>query len=105
MTSKIDNVSIGTRAHVYFEGKCVSHSIYFPDGTRKTVGIIMPGNQLTFGVAAPEVMEITSGTCEVKLAGADSFTTYTAGSSFSVPENSSFDIITRDEVNYVCSYG
>ena len=105
MTDRIDNVSVGTKASVYFDGKCVSHSVYFPDGSRKTVGVIMPDCELTFNVGVPELMEITSGECEVRLAGEDAFRHYGPGSSFSVPENGSFDIRTKGEVNYVCTYG
>src|SRR3970040_2128063 len=92
MSDKIDNISVGKKANVFFDGKCVSHSVFFPDGTRKTVGVIMPGSQLAFNVGAPELMEITSGTCEVKVAGEPAFKTYTANTSFKVAENSSFEI-------------
>ncbi|MDO8812200.1 MAG: pyrimidine/purine nucleoside phosphorylase [Gallionella sp.] len=105
MSDKFDNVSVGKKANVFFDGKCVSHSVYFQDGTRKTVGVIMPGSQLTFNVGAPELMEITGGTCEVKIAGESAFKTYAAGTSFKVAENSSFEIHAKDEVNYVCSFG
>ena len=106
MSEKFNNVSVGKKANVFFDGKCVSHSVYFPDGSRKTVGVIIPGSQLTFNVGAPELMEITSGTCEVKIAGEAAFKTYAAGSSFKVAENSSFEIHAGAEaVNYACSFG
>lgn len=104
--SQFDNVSVAKKANVFFDGKCVSHSVFFQDGTRKTVGVIMPGSQLTFNVGVPELMEITSGACEVKIAGEPAFKTYAAGSSFKVAENSSFEIHAGAEaVNYVCSFG
>ncbi|TAN71955.1 MAG: pyrimidine/purine nucleoside phosphorylase [Gallionella sp.] len=103
---QFDNVSVAKKANVFFDGKCVSHSVFFPDGTRKTVGVIMPGSQLTFNVGAPELMEITGGTCDVKIAGEPAFKTYASGSSFKVAENSSFEIHAGAEaVNYVCSFG
>ncbi len=105
MSDRFDNVSVVKKANVFFDGKCVSHSVYFPDGSRKTCGVIMPGSQLTFNVGAPELMEITSGVCSVKIAGEPAFKTYTAGTSFKVAANGSFDIHTQDEVNYVCSFG
>jgi uncharacterized protein YaiE (UPF0345 family) len=105
MSDKFDNVSVGKKANVFFDGKCVSHSVFFPDGTRKTVGVVMPGSQLTFNVGAPELMEITFGECQVKIAGESAFKTYNAGTSFKVAENSSFEIHAKDEVNYVCSFG
>ena len=105
MSDKIDNVSIGKKANVYFDGRCVSHSIFLPDGSRKTVGVVMAGSQLTFKVGAPELMEITAGECLVKIAGEAAFKTYTAGTSFKVAENSSFEIHAKDDVNYICSFG
>lgn len=106
MSDRIDNVSVSKRANVFFGGKCVSHSVFFPDGSRKTVGVVLPGSQLTFNVGAPELMEIVGGTCQVKLAGESGFKTYGEGSSFRVAENSSFEIHTdADAVHYVCSFG
>ena len=64
--SQFDNVSVVKKGNVFFDGKCVSHSVLFSDGTRKTVGVIMPST-LTFNVSTPELMEITSGTCRVKI--------------------------------------
>ena len=106
MSDRIDNVSVGKKANVFFDGKCVSHSVYFPDGSRKTVGVIMPGAQLVFNVGAPELMEITAGECSVKVAGEPAFKTYTAGTSFKVAANGSFEIHAgKEAVNYVCSFG
>jgi len=105
MSDKFDNVSVGKKANVFFDGKCVSHSVFFPDGSRKTVGVILAGAKLTFNVGAPELMEITAGECQVKVAGEPAFKTYTAGGSFKVAQNSSFEIHAKDEVNYVCSFG
>jgi len=105
MSDKIENISVVKKSNVYFDGKCVSHSVLFPDGTRKTLGVIMPGSKLTFNVGVPEVMEITCGSCDVKIAGEPAFKTYTAGMQFSVAENSSFEIHAKDTVDYICSFG
>ena len=50
-------------------------------------------------------MEITSGTCRVKLGNDTEFRVYAEGSQFSVPANGSFVIEADDVVNYVCSFG
>jgi uncharacterized protein YaiE (UPF0345 family) len=50
-------------------------------------------------------MEITSGTCQVKIAGDTDAKTYTAGMQFNVAADSSFEIHAQDAVNYVCSFG
>lgn len=102
--SQFDNVSVVKQGNVFFDGKCVSHSVLFADGTRKTVGVILPST-LTFNVGVPEVMEITSGNCRVKIGDAAEFTTYSAGSQFYVPANGSFVIEADEVVNYVCSFG
>ena len=39
--------TISTRANVYFDGKCVSHSVTLADGSKKSVGVILP-SRLTF---------------------------------------------------------
>lgn len=102
--SQFNNVSVEKKGNVFFDGKCVSHSVLFPDGTRKTVGVILPST-LTFNVGTPELMEITSGTCRVKIGDEPEFKTYAAGGQFSVPANGRFVIETDEVVNYVCSFG
>jgi uncharacterized protein YaiE (UPF0345 family) len=100
--STFENVTLDTTANVYFDGKCVSHTFFLDDGTKKSAGVIFP-SQLTFGTAAPEVMQIEAGTCTVTLDGETA--TYSAGQSFSVPGDSSFDIEVTETVSYVCHYG
>ncbi len=102
--SQFDNVSVVKKGNVFFDGKCMSHSVLFPDGTRKTVGVILPST-LTFNVSTPELMEITSGTCRVKIGEEPAFKTYTAGDQFSVAANSRFEFEANEVVNYVCSFG
>jgi uncharacterized protein YaiE (UPF0345 family) len=101
--TKFDNVSVVTKANVYFDGKCVSHTVLFPDGTKKTVGVIFP-SKLTFSTGAPEVMELNAGACRVRLKGEQEWRTYRAGDSFSVPGNSGFDIETAELLDYVCHF-
>lgn len=78
----IDNVTLDTAANVYFDGLCVSHTFHLADGTRKSAGVIFPST-LTFGTAAPEVMEIEAGSCRVTLDGTT--TSYGAGESSPFP--------------------
>jgi hypothetical protein len=103
--SQFDNVSVVSRANVYFDGKCVSHSITLADGVKKSVGVILPST-LTFNTGAPEIMESVAGACRVKLAGESEWKTYSAGQSFNVPGNSSFDIeVSGEPYHYVCHFG
>jgi hypothetical protein len=103
--SQFDNVAVMKQANVYFDGKCVSHTVQFADGTKKSVGVILP-SALTFNTGAPEIMETVAGSCRVKVAGESEWKTYGAGQSFSVPANSSFDIeVTGEPYHYVCHFG
>lgn len=101
--SQFDNVSVVKKANLYFDGKCVSHTVLFPDGTRKTLGVIFPAT-LTFNTGAPELMEINAGSCRVRLAGSEAWHTYGAGQQFDVPGNSSFDIDVTETLDYVCHF-
>ena len=103
-TAQFDGVSVVKKANVYFDGKCVSHSIVLADGTKKSVGVILPST-LTFNTGAPEIMEGVGGSCRVKLKGETEWKNYGAGESFQVPGNSSFDIEVADEAyHYVCHF-
>ncbi|MFE3545578.1 pyrimidine/purine nucleoside phosphorylase [Nocardia sp. NPDC059177] len=102
--SKFENVSVATKANVYFDGKCVSYSLELADGTKKSVGVIQPAS-LTFGTAAPEIMELVAGEAKVTLPGASEAVTYRGGESFEVPGDSSFDIEVIETMHYICHYG
>lgn len=104
MTTQFDNVTVLKKGNVYFDGKCVSHTVVFADGTKKTLGVILPSS-LTFNTGAPEIMEINGGSCNVRLKGEEAWKTYAAGTSFNVPGNSSFDIEVTETVDYVCHFG
>lgn len=101
--SQFDNVSVVKKSNVYFDGRCVSHTVLFADGTKKTVGVIFPSS-LTFNTGAPEIMEIIGGRCRVQLAGESQWQEYGAGQSFNVPGNSSFQIETLELLDYVCHF-
>lgn len=102
--SRFDGVSVVKKANVYFDGKCVSHSIVLADGTKKSVGVILPAS-LTFNTGAPEIMETVAGSCKVRLKGEAEWKTYGEGQSFSVPGNSSFDIEVKEAAyHYVCHF-
>ena len=103
-TTQIGGVTVNTQASVYFDGKCVSHGITFPDGTKKSVGVILPA-MLTFNTGAPEIMECVAGACEYKLAGSDAWVPSGPGDTFSVPGNSSFQIRVTEPYHYICHFG
>ncbi len=97
-------VTAVAKANVYFDGKVISHTILFPDGSKKTLGAIYPGDY-HFGTDAAEEMAITDGSCEVQLDGSDGFVSYAAGTAFEVPAKSGFTIRVTDGIcQYVCSF-
>ena len=102
-TPHISNITVATQANVYFDGKCISHGISYPDGTKKSVGVILPST-LTFNTGATEVMECVAGSCEYKLAGSDAWVTSSKGEKFSVPGNSKFDIRVTEPYHYICHF-
>ena len=103
-TTHLDGVSVSTQASVYFDGKCVSHGVTLADGTKKSVGVILPAT-LTFNTGAPEIMECVAGACEYKLAGTQAWVKSVAGERFSVPGNTQFDIRVNESYHYICHFG
>jgi uncharacterized protein YaiE (UPF0345 family) len=103
-TDKIEHVSVTTQANVYFDGKCVSHNIVLADGTKKSVGVVLPST-LTFNTGAPEIMECVGGACEYKLKDSAEWLTSKTGEKFSVPGHSSFEIRVTEAYHYICHFG
>jgi purine/pyrimidine-nucleoside phosphorylase len=97
-------VTAVAKANVYFDGKVVSHSVIFPDGTRKTLGLIHPG-KFHFATDKAERMEIVAGECRVKINGQPQAKAFEGGTSFEVPAKSSFDIeVSGGICEYICTY-
>jgi uncharacterized protein YaiE (UPF0345 family) len=104
-TEKIDGATVATKANVYFDGKCVSHSITLSDGRAMSVGVILPST-LTFNTGVPEIMETVAGACEVLLPGSSSWQRFGPGESFKVPGKASFQIrVTGEPYHYTCHFG
>lgn len=103
MISEFQNVTITKKANVYFDGKVTSRTIIFPDETRKTLGIMAPGDY-EFGTADKEIMEILAGSLEVLLPGQTEWITINAGETFEVPAQSKFQLKVKSLTDYCCSY-
>lgn len=102
-SSTLSNVAVNALANVYFDGKCVSHSLTMADGTRKSVGVILPST-LTFNTSAAEVMELVAGSCKVLLPGTSVWQAFAGGQEFSVPANAKFEIEVTETLHYVCHF-
>ncbi|MBV1875007.1 MAG: pyrimidine/purine nucleoside phosphorylase [Cycloclasticus sp.] len=101
--SEFKNVTIVKKANVYFDGKVVSRTVKFDDGSAKTLGFMMPGDY-DFNTAEAEVMEILEGQLEVLLPGSKNWITVKGGESFDVPANSNFQLKIHQATDYCCSF-
>ncbi len=102
--SSFENVTLVCKANVYFDGKVVSHTITLAGGTKKSVGLIYPG-AFHFGTGVKERMDITVGSCRVRIDGESEYRTIEAGTGFDIAANSGFDIeVSAGVVEYVCSF-
>ncbi len=101
---EFNNANVTKKANIYFGGQVTSRTVIDSDGTRKTLGIMMPGSY-TFGTELAEHMEILAGEVEVELKGEETnCETIKAGEFFEVPANSSFDIKVKEITDYCCTY-
>ena len=101
--SEFKNVTVVKKANVYFNGGVVSRTVLFPDGTKKTLGIMQPG-EYEFSTGDKEIMEILSGEMDVMLPGAASWKNVSGGQSFDVPANSKFTMKVKTLSDYCCSF-
>jgi hypothetical protein len=97
------NVTVVKKANIYFEGKVTSRTVLFPDGAKKTLGVMMPG-EYEFGTAEKEIMEILAGKMEVQLPGAGEWRKVQGGESFEVPANAKFKLKVSELSDYCCSF-
>ncbi|MEX2460564.1 MAG: pyrimidine/purine nucleoside phosphorylase [Paenibacillaceae bacterium] len=101
--SKFDNVSVVRQANVYFDGKVTSRTVLFADGTKKTLGIMMPG-EYEFGTDTKEVMEILAGHLNVLLPGKMEWLEINGLGVFTVPAKEKFKLNVTKVTDYCCSY-
>ena len=101
--SQFENVTVIKAANVYFDGKVASRTVLFADGSKKTLGLMQPG-EFEFGTSQAEVMEILAGELDVLLPGQTEWHHFSGGSSFDVPANASFKLKVTALTDYCCSY-
>ena len=97
------NVTVIKKANVYFDGKVTSRTVVFPDGSKKTLGVMQPG-VYEFSTADKEIMEIMSGELDVLLPGEKNWMTVKGGESFAVAANSKFTMKVKRLSDYCCSF-
>ena len=101
--AKYENVDVDKLANIYFKGNVISRNIFLQDGSRKTLGVMLPG-KYEFNTDAREIMEITSGKLNLKIQNDIEWTLIKDGMDFNIPKNSSFKVEVLELVNYICSY-
>ena len=100
---QFDNVTVKLEGNSYFDGAVTSRTVHFSDGSKKTLGFMLPG-EYEFGTDAAELMEITSGELEVKLPNTQEWIAVKGGESFNVPADSKFLVKVKNITDYCCSY-
>ena len=101
--TEFKDVTITKKANIYFDGKVTSRSFIFSDGSRKTLGIMLPG-EYEFNTGDREVIEIISGDLEVSLSEEEGWNTISTGESFEVPAQFKFSVKVKNITDYCCSY-
>jgi hypothetical protein len=101
--SDFKNVTIVKKVNVYFDGKVTSRTVIFSDGSKKTLGVMLPG-EYEFNTSDKEIMEILSGDLDVLLPGESGWKTIKGGESFEVPANAKFSLKVRALTDYCCSF-
>lgn len=90
------------KVNQYFDGTVTSIAFAMSEGPA-TVGVMAPG-EYEFGTNQLEVMHVIAGALTVKLPGSDSWEDFTAGSQFTVPANSKFQLKVAVDTAYLCEY-
>jgi uncharacterized protein YaiE (UPF0345 family) len=104
LPTEFTQVTAVCKANIYFDGRVVSHTLRFSNGSKKTLGLIYPGD-FEFKTDAAERMDIISGECRVRHAGQSEWKTYRNGDTFNVPAQTSFEIsVATGIAEYVCSF-
>jgi purine/pyrimidine-nucleoside phosphorylase len=99
---RFESVTIVKKANVYFDGKVTSRTVLFADGTKKTLGVMLPG-EYEFGTGAAEIMEVLGGSMTVLLPGQSEWQTFATGQSYQVAANSKFKLKITEVADYCCS--
>ena len=101
--SEFTDVSVVKKANCYFGGGVTSRTIRFPDSSKKTLGIMQPGDY-AFTTHDKEIMEILAGDLDVLLPDAADWVQVQGGESFEVPARATFSLRVRTLTDYCCSF-
>ena len=88
---KFKDVNVDKWANIYFQGNVISRNIFLNDGSRKTLGVMLPG-EYEFKTEARELIEIMTGKLNFKLQSDDQWKLIKDGMNFNIPKNTSFQV-------------
>ena len=91
------------KTNEYFEGKVKSIAFQGQDKPA-TVGVMAAG-EYVFNTGDKEKVTVITGQLAIKLDGETTENTYTAGQSFEVAGDSSFNVSVPSDCAYLCEYG
>ncbi len=101
--SEFKNVTVVREANCYFDGKVTSRTVIFPDGSKKTLGVMLPG-EFEFSTSDKEIMDIQSGELDVLLPGETAWKPVKGGQSFEVAPNAKFKLKVKKLTDYCCTF-
>ena len=101
--SEFKGVTVVKEANIYFDGQVTSRTVLFGDGSRKTLGILLPG-EYEFSTDEKEIVEILSGALDYSLSAEEGWNSVKTGETFDVPAQSKFQVKVIELTDYVCSY-
>ncbi len=91
------------KTNEYFDGK-VKSIAFQGEGKSATVGVMAAG-EYVFNTVEKEKMSVISGELAIQFLGENTTETYSAGQSFEVVANSSFNVKVSVDTAYLCEYG
>lgn len=95
-------VSIAKAANILFGGNITSRSITFEDGSKKTLGIMLPG-EYELNTVNKEIIDIQRGNLELLLPAED-WKMFEGPASLEIPANTKFKLRVHSLVDYCCSF-
>jgi uncharacterized protein YaiE (UPF0345 family) len=101
--AEFKGVTVVKKANVFFGGGVTSRTVLFEDGSKKTLGIMQPG-EYEFSTRDAEIMEIIAGNMDVLLPGERDWMPFKGGDTFNVPANATFKLKVKELSDYCCSF-
>ncbi len=96
------NISIAKQANILYDGNITSRSITFEDGSKKTLGIMLPG-EYELNTVNKTVLEINTGAVNVMLPAED-WVEYVSPAKIEIDQNSKYKLRVISLVDYCCSF-